>query len=91
MAGVACAEAHRLLHGAAAEDARLLLIRLEADADRGRLRVWLPAPAGHARMLYLERSSAFAERQRAVLELLRPSLIRIHAAAFARRRATAAP
>jgi DNA-binding CsgD family transcriptional regulator len=55
------------------------------------LRVWLPAPAGRARMLYLERSSAFAERERALLELLRPSLIRIHAAASARRRAMAAP
>lgn len=55
------------------------------------LRVWLPAPAGRARMLYLERSSPFAERDRSVLELLRPSLIRMHAAASARRRATAAP
>jgi DNA-binding CsgD family transcriptional regulator len=55
------------------------------------LRVWLPAPAGRARMVYLERSSPFTERDRSLLELLRPSLIRMHAAAAARRRATAAP
>jgi DNA-binding CsgD family transcriptional regulator len=55
------------------------------------LRMWLPAPAGRARMLYLERSSPFTERDRSLLELLRPSLIRMHAAASARRRATAAP
>ena len=55
------------------------------------LRVWLSAPAGRSRMLYLERSSAFTERERSLLELLRPSLIRIHAAASARRRMAAAP
>jgi DNA-binding CsgD family transcriptional regulator len=53
------------------------------------LRVWLPAPAGRARMLYLERSSPFTERDRSLLELLRPSLIRLQEAALARRRTTA--
>jgi DNA-binding CsgD family transcriptional regulator len=55
------------------------------------LRVWLPAPTGRARMLYLERSSPFTERDRSLLELLRPSLIRMQEAALARRRATAPP
>jgi DNA-binding CsgD family transcriptional regulator len=50
------------------------------------LRVWLPAPAGRARVIYLERGKRdFTERDRSVLELLRPSLIRIQAAAQARR------
>lgn len=50
------------------------------------LRLWLPAPAGRARMLYLERSTPdFTERDRSILELLRPSLIKIHAAAVRRR------
>jgi DNA-binding CsgD family transcriptional regulator len=50
------------------------------------LRVWLPAPAGRARVIYLERGKRdFTERERSILELLRPSLIRIQAAAHARR------
>jgi DNA-binding CsgD family transcriptional regulator len=50
------------------------------------LRVWLPAPAGRARVLYLERGKRdFTERDRSILELLRPSLIRIQTAAYARR------
>ena len=54
------------------------------------LRVWLPAPPGRSHMLYLERSSPFTERDRSLLELLRPSLIRMHAAAAARRRVSLA-
>lgn len=51
------------------------------------LRVWLPAPTGRARVIYLERGKRdFTERDRAILELLRPSLIRILQAAQARRR-----
>jgi DNA-binding CsgD family transcriptional regulator len=50
------------------------------------LRVWLPAPAGRARVIYLERGKRdFTERDRSILELLRPSLIRIQQAAHARR------
>jgi DNA-binding CsgD family transcriptional regulator len=50
------------------------------------LRVWLPAPAGRGRQLYLERGKRdFAERDRSILELLRPTLIRIQTAAYARR------
>jgi DNA-binding CsgD family transcriptional regulator len=42
------------------------------------LRVWLPAPHGRARAVYLERSSHdFTERERSLLQLLRPSLIRM--------------
>jgi DNA-binding NarL/FixJ family response regulator len=41
--------------------------------------------------VYLERSAPFTERDRSLLELLRPSLIRMHTAASARRRAIAAP
>ena len=53
------------------------------------LRVWLPAPAGRARVVYLERGGRdFTERDRSILQLLRPSLIRIQRAAFERRRAT---
>jgi DNA-binding CsgD family transcriptional regulator len=49
------------------------------------LRVWLPAPAGRARVIYLERGKRdFTERDRSMLELLRPSLIRVQAAARAR-------
>jgi DNA-binding CsgD family transcriptional regulator len=41
------------------------------------LRVWLPAPPGRARTIYLERSRRdFTERDRSLLELLRPSLVR---------------
>ena len=55
------------------------------------LRVWLPAPAGRARVVYLERSVPFTERDRGLLEVLRPSLIRMHAAALARRTPPTAP
>ena len=42
------------------------------------LRVWLPAPPGRAGAVYLERSSRdFSERDRSLLQALRPSLIRI--------------
>ena len=46
------------------------------------LRVWLPAPAGHARTLYFERSRRqFNESERALLQVLRPSLVAmLHAA-----------
>jgi len=45
------------------------------------LRMWLPAPAGRARVIYLERGKRdFTERDRSMLELLRPSFIRIQAA-----------
>lgn len=41
------------------------------------LRVWLPAPPGRARTIYLERGKRdFSERDRSVLELLRPFLIK---------------
>jgi DNA-binding CsgD family transcriptional regulator len=50
------------------------------------LRVWLPAPPGRSRTIYLERGKRdFTERDRSILELLRPSLIRIHRAAARRR------
>ncbi len=52
------------------------------------LRVWLPAPPGHARTLYLERGKRdFSERDRSLLELLRPSLIRMVRRADRRRHA----
>jgi DNA-binding CsgD family transcriptional regulator len=44
------------------------------------LRIWLPAPAGRARVIYLERGKRdFSERERSLLELLRPSFVRIQA------------
>jgi DNA-binding CsgD family transcriptional regulator len=50
------------------------------------LRVWLPAPAGRARVIYLERGKHdFTERERSIVELMRPSLIRVQRAAYARR------
>jgi DNA-binding CsgD family transcriptional regulator len=50
------------------------------------LRVWLPAPEGHGRQLYLERGKRnFTERERSLLELLRPTFINMLAAATARR------
>lgn len=52
------------------------------------LRLWLPAPPGRARSVYLERSGRdYSARDRTLLALLRPHLIRIHAAREARRRA----
>jgi DNA-binding CsgD family transcriptional regulator len=51
------------------------------------LRIWLPAPEGRGRQLYIERSKReFTERERSLLELLRPALIKMHVAASARRR-----
>jgi DNA-binding CsgD family transcriptional regulator len=51
------------------------------------LRVWLPAPAGRTRTLYLERSKRqFTESDRSLLEVLRPSLVRLLGAALARRK-----
>jgi DNA-binding CsgD family transcriptional regulator len=42
------------------------------------LRVWLPAPEGRARQIYLERGSRnFTDRDRSVLELIRPALIKM--------------
>jgi DNA-binding CsgD family transcriptional regulator len=56
------------------------------------LRVWLPAPTERARVIYLERGKRdFTERDRAILELLRPSLIRAQQAAQARRRTETGP
>jgi DNA-binding CsgD family transcriptional regulator len=56
------------------------------------LRVWLPAPAGRARVIYLERGKRdFTERDRSILELLRPTLIRIQVTAYARRHQPEAP
>jgi DNA-binding CsgD family transcriptional regulator len=50
------------------------------------LRIWLPAPAGRARVINLERSGPnFTERDRSLLELLRPAFIKMHAAAARRR------
>jgi DNA-binding CsgD family transcriptional regulator len=50
------------------------------------LRVWLPAPPGRARSIYLERSGKdYTERDRMLLSLLRPHLIRIRANAELRR------
>lgn len=52
------------------------------------LRVWLPAPAGRARVVYLERGGRdFTERDRSVLDLLRPFLIRVQQSAGHRRHA----
>jgi DNA-binding CsgD family transcriptional regulator len=49
------------------------------------LRVWLPAPDGHARQICLERGrSNFTDRDRSVLELLRPALIKMQSNAGAR-------
>jgi DNA-binding CsgD family transcriptional regulator len=51
------------------------------------LRVWLPAPVGRARVINLERSGRnFTERERSLLEFLRPALIKMHEAASSRRR-----
>lgn len=58
---------------------------------RDSLRVWLPAPLGRARAVYLERSSRdFTERERSLLQLLRPSLIRMVQRADRRREPDAA-
>ncbi|HUG98580.1 MAG TPA: helix-turn-helix transcriptional regulator [Gammaproteobacteria bacterium] len=53
--------------------------------------MWLPAPPGRARSIYLERSGAnYTDREVALLSLLRPQLIRARQAAE-RRRAAAPP
>jgi DNA-binding CsgD family transcriptional regulator len=50
------------------------------------LRVWLPAPRGRARSIYLERSSKnYTERERTLFALLRPHLVRIRINAESRR------
>lgn len=52
------------------------------------LRVWLPAPAGRARSVYLERGRRnYTERDRILLGLLRPHLVRIRVNAESRRSA----
>ena len=54
------------------------------------LRVWLPAQPGRARTIYLERGKRdFTERDRSVLELLRPFLIRLVERADRRRQGNA--
>lgn len=54
------------------------------------LRVWLPAPRGRARSIYLERSGAsYTDRERQLLQLLRPHLGRIQRDAESRRRMAA--
>jgi DNA-binding CsgD family transcriptional regulator len=68
--------------------------RLEYDAAVWRphgiddaLRLWMPAPRGRARSLYLERSGRnYSERERRLLGLLRPHLVRIARQARLRRR-----
>ena len=55
------------------------------------LRVWLPAPPGRARSIYLERSGKnYTERERTLLSRLRPHLIRVRANAEFRRRLSTA-
>lgn len=55
------------------------------------LRVWFRAPPGRARTLYLERGKRdFTERDRSLLELLRPLLIKMVERSDRRRRADAA-
>ena len=52
------------------------------------LRLWLPAPPGRAYVLFLERGGrAYGDRDRTLLELLRPHLIRMRLNAELRRRA----
>jgi DNA-binding CsgD family transcriptional regulator len=52
--------------------------------------MWLPAPHGRARSIYLERSGKdYTDRERTLLQLLRPHLARIRLNAEARRRTDA--
>lgn len=52
------------------------------------LRMWIPAPPGRARSIYVERSRRnYTDRERTLFELLRPHLARIHLNAESRRRA----
>jgi DNA-binding CsgD family transcriptional regulator len=55
------------------------------------LRLWLPAPPGRARSIYLERTGPFSDRERTLLTLLRPHLLRIRQLAEARRLAHGLP
>jgi DNA-binding CsgD family transcriptional regulator len=72
--------------------------RLEYDAAVWRphgiddaLRLWLPAPPGRARSIYLERSGTnYTDREVALLTVLRPHLIRARQSAAARGRAAGA-
>lgn len=72
---------------------QLRRLRFYADVWRplgidDRLRLWLPAPTGRARVIFFERSGRpYTERDRRVLELLRPHLIRIERNAAFRRSA----
>ncbi len=51
------------------------------------LRLWLPAPPGRARSIYLERSGRnYTDRERRLFSLLRPHLVRMRASAEFRRR-----
>jgi DNA-binding CsgD family transcriptional regulator len=51
------------------------------------LRIWLPAPSGRARSIYLERSGAnYTERERMLFAVLRPHLARMRVNAESRRR-----
>lgn len=51
------------------------------------LRIWLPAPPGRARSIYLERSGTnYSDRERMLLALLRPHLARMRINAESRRR-----
>jgi DNA-binding CsgD family transcriptional regulator len=50
------------------------------------LRTWLPAPPGRARSIYLERSGKnYTDRERTLLELVRPHLARMRLNAESRR------
>jgi DNA-binding CsgD family transcriptional regulator len=50
------------------------------------LRTWLPAPPGRARSIYLERSGKnYTDRERTLLQLLRPHLARMRLNAESRR------
>ncbi len=51
------------------------------------LRIWLPAPPGRARSIYLERTGTdYTDRERTLLQLLRPHLARVRLHAESRRR-----
>jgi DNA-binding CsgD family transcriptional regulator len=51
------------------------------------LRMWLPAPPGRARSIYLERSGKeYTNRERTLMQLLRPHLVRMRLNAESRRR-----
>jgi DNA-binding CsgD family transcriptional regulator len=51
------------------------------------MRLWIPAPPGRARSIYLERTGRnYSHRDRALLSLVRPHLARMRANAEARRR-----